>query len=218
MSANPTSAQLNIVSDVICPWCYIGKRRLQRALELLDPAIELSVHWQPYELNPAMPPGGLERGAYYTAKFGSEAGAANLIENITANAHNDGLEMDYSRIARVPNTIPAHRLIWYAARTDSQDAVVDGLFRAYFVDGRNIEDNNVLAEIAVAAGIDSTAAAALLASDEGFDIVRDAAKQAHHSGIQGVPAFVFNDRFLFSGAQSSETIALSIERAVAKGL
>ncbi len=218
MSANQARATLDIVSDVVCPWCYIGKRRLQRALELLDPAIELNIRWQPYELNPSMPPGGLERGAYYTAKFGSEAGAASLIENVSANAHNDGLEMDYSRIARVPNTIPAHRLIWYAARTDCQDAVVDGLFRAYFVDGRNIEDNDVLADIAVAAGIDRVAVTALLASDEGFDIVRDAAKQAHRSGIQGVPAFVFNDRFLFSGAQSPETISLSIERAIAKGL
>ncbi|MGR9089598.1 MAG: DsbA family oxidoreductase [Gammaproteobacteria bacterium] len=218
MSANPTSVTLDIVSDIICPWCYIGKRRLQRALELLDPAIELNVRWQPYELNPAMPPGGLECGAYYTAKFGSEAGAANLIENVTANAHNDGLEMDYARIARVPNTIPAHRAIAYAAQTHCQDAVVDGLFRAYFVDGRNIEDNDVLADIAVAAGIDSTAVAALLASDEGFDSVRGAAKQARRSGIQGVPAFVFNGRFLFSGAQSPETISLSIERAVAKSL
>jgi len=218
MNPNPTGATLDIVSDVVCPWCYIGKQRLRRALDLLDPAIALTIRWQPYELNPAMPPGGLERSAYYTAKFGSEAGAANLIANVTANAHNDGLEMDYSRIARVPNTIAAHRLIWYAERTNRQDAVVDGLFRAYFVEGRNIEDNDVLADIAVAAGIDPDAVATLLAGDEGFDIVRAAAKQAHRAGIQGVPAFIFNDRFLFSGAQSPETIALSIERAVAKGL
>lgn len=218
MTANPAIATLDIVSDVICPWCYIGKQRLRQALDLLDKAIALQVRWQPYELNPSMPPGGLERSAYYTAKFGSEAGAANLIANVTANAHNDGLEMDYSRIARVPNTIAAHRLIWFAERTRSQDAVVDGLFRAYFVEGRNIEDSDVLAEIAVAAGIDADEIATLLAGEEGLDIVRDAAKRAHRSGIQGVPAFIFNDRFLFSGAQSPETIALSIERAVAKGL
>lgn len=218
MNSNAATATLDIVSDVICPWCYIGKQRLRTALDMLDAAIALRVRWQPYELNPSMPPGGLERSAYYTAKFGSEAGAASLIANVTANAHNDGLEMDYSRIARVPNTIAAHRLIWYAERTHCQDAVVDGLFRAYFVEGRNIEDNDVLADIGIAAGIDPTAIATLLAGDEGFDVVRDAAKRAHRSGIQGVPAFIFNDRFLFSGAQSPETIALSIERAVAKGL
>lgn len=218
MNSNPTGATLDIVSDVICPWCYIGKQRLRQALDRLDDAIELQVRWQPYELNPSMPPGGLERDRYYTAKFGSEAGAANLIANVTANAHNDGLEMDYTRIARVPNTIAAHRLIWYAERTQNQDAVVDGLFRAYFVEGRNLEDNDVLAAIAVAAGIDADEVATLLAGDEGIDIVKAAAKRAHHSGIQGVPAFLFNDRFLFSGAQSPETIALSIERAVAKGL
>jgi len=218
MTDRSPPATLEIISDVVCPWCYIGKRRLERALDMLDADVALEIHWQPYELNPAMPRGGIDRSEYYTAKFGSEIGADQLIANVTANAHNDGLEMDYSRIARVPNTIAAHRLIWFAEQHDCQDAVVDGLFRAYFVDGCNVEDNAVLADVAVAAGIERGAVEALLDSEEGLDEVRAGAKQAHRSGIQGVPAFVFNGRFLFSGAQSPETISLSIKRAIAKGL
>ena len=126
--------------------------------------------------------------------------------------------MDYSNIKSVPNTRIAHRLNWFAEQFHHQDAVVDGLFRAYFVDGRNIEDTSVLIAIAVDAGLERTAVARFLDSDEALDIVETEAKQAHQSGIQGVPAFILNGRFLLSGAQSPETISLSIKRAVARGI
>ena len=211
-------ATLDIVSDVVCPWCYIGKRRLAQALDLLGPEVALTIRWKPYELNPTMPVGGMDRATYYASKFGSEQHAEQLIANIVENAHNDGLPMDYTRIERVPNTRSAHRLIWFAEQFDAQDAVVDGLFQAYFVDGRDIEASTVLVDIAVAAGLDADAVENFLAGDEAFDIVESEAKQAHRSGIQGVPAFVFNGRFLFSGAQAPETISLAIKKAIANGL
>jgi predicted DsbA family dithiol-disulfide isomerase len=167
----PTTT-LEIVSDVVCPWCYIGKRRLAQALELLGTEIPLTVRWKPYELNPTMPTGGMDRKNYYASKFGSEQHADDLIANITANAHDDGLAMDYSNIKCVPNTRIAHRLIWFSEQFDHQDAVVDGLFQAYFVDGHNIENTSVLIEIAVDAGLERTAVARFLDSDEASILLR----------------------------------------------
>lgn len=218
MNSNTSATTLEIVSDVVCPWCYIGKRRLDRALELLGSANPIAVRWKPYELNPKMPAGGLDRRSYYTRKFGSAAYAEDLIANITANAHNDGLPMDYANIKRVPNTRTAHRLIWLAERFDCQDAIVDALFQAYFVDGANIEDRVVLLNIAVGTGISDKVVSDFLDSDEGLDIIATEIKAAHDAGIQGVPAFVLNGHFLFSGAQSPETISLTIKRAIAKDL
>jgi predicted DsbA family dithiol-disulfide isomerase len=218
MDSNKPSTTLEIVSDVVCPWCYIGKRRLNQALELLGPDADLTVRWKPYELNPAMPAGGMDRENYYASKFGSAKHAEGLIANITANAHNDGLPMDYAKIKRVPNTLVAHRLIWFAEQFNCQDQIVNGLFQAYFVDGRNLEDLAELIDIAVNAGIERSAADQFINSNEAHDFVADQAKAAHRSGIQGVPAFVLNGRFLFSGAQSPETISLAIKRAIAKSL
>ena len=218
MNSNKPTTTLEIISDVVCPWCYIGKRRLDQALELLGSDIPITVRWKPYELNPTMPTGGMDRQNYYASKFGSAAYAEDLIANITANAHNDGLPMDYANIKRVPNTRTAHRLIWLAAQYDCQDAVVDALFQAYIVDGRNIEDRGVLIEIAVGAGIAHDVVSEFLDSDAALDIVATEAQAAHKAGIQGVPAFVLNGRLLFSGAQSPETISLTIKRAIAKSL
>jgi predicted DsbA family dithiol-disulfide isomerase len=218
MDPDTGKATLDIVSDVVCPWCYIGKRRLAQALDLLGPEVAVQVRWKPYELNPTMPPDGMERKAYYARKFGSGEYAQQLIANITANARNDGLAMDYAGIARVPNTRNAHRLIWFAGRFDLQDSVVDGLFEAYFVAGRDIGKLTVLAAIAVTAGLDGESVEGFLAGDEALDVVQAEEKQARQSGIQGVPAFLLNGRYLFSGAQSPETISLAIERAINKGL
>jgi predicted DsbA family dithiol-disulfide isomerase len=215
MPSDTTVATLDIISDVVCPWCYIGKRRVAQALDLI-PEVPLQVRWFPYELNPTMPVEGMERKSYYSRKFGSDQGADELIASITVNARNDGLTMDYEKISRVPNTQTAHRLIWYAARFDAQDAIVDALFEAYFVAGRNIGAPDELAKIAAEAGLDHADAERFLAGDEALDIVTTEAKSAHSSGIQGVPAFLVNGQYLFSGAQSPETISLSIKRAITR--
>lgn len=218
MTTNSTTATLDIISDVVCPWCYIGKRRLAEAIKLMDADVTLRVRWRPYELNPTMPAGGVARKTYYARKFGSEEYAEQLIANITTNAHNDGLTMDYAKIERVPNTRAAHRLIWFAERHDAQDAIVDALFQSYFVDGLDIGDHAVLADIAVKAGLERAVVETFLAGNEALDIVEAEEREARDSGIQGVPAFRLNGRFLFSGAQSPETISLAIMRALARGL
>ncbi|HCU88898.1 MAG TPA: disulfide bond formation protein DsbA [Gammaproteobacteria bacterium] len=218
MNSTTFATTLEIVSDIVCPWCYIGKRRLDRALELLGSDNPITVRWKPYELNPKMPPGGLDRKSYYARKFGSSAYAEDLIANITANAHDDGLPMEYANIKRVPNTRTAHRLIWLAEQFDCQDAIVDALFQAYFVEGSNIEDRMVLFNIAVSTGISDEVVNKFLGGDEALDIIATEVKAAQDAGIQGVPAFVLNGHFLFSGAQSPETISLTIKRAIAKGL
>jgi len=205
---------LDIISDVVCPWCYIGKRRLERALALLDPELELVIHWRAYELNPNMPIDGVETRTHYARKFGSREQARHLLDNITANAHNDGLDMDYDKIVRVPNTIMAHRLIWYASQRDKQDEIIDALFRAYFVTGQNIGDLEELVGIATDTGFDDVEVRNFLNSDTAREIIEQEIQDARQAGINGVPAFVVNGQYLFSGAQSPETISLSIKKAI----
>ena len=215
---NATIATLDVVSDVICPWCYIGKHRLVQARKRLPAHIALTVAWKPYELNPGMPAGGVDRATYYTTKFGSEEAAERLLANVTANAEADGLPIDYARIRLIPNTLDAHGLIRLAGESGRQDAVVDALFRAHFVEGRDVGDRSVLRDVGTAAGIDTETIDARLDDADARAAIANESRAARATGIHGVPGFVFNGRYLFSGAQSPETIALSIERAVAKGL
>ena len=222
MAANTSDAhrkiRLDVVSDVICPWCYIGKHRLEQGLDMLDTDVDIDVRWRPFELNPTMPREGMDRDTYCERKFGSIEYARQLYANVAANAEADGLPMAVDRIARTPNTRLAHRLIGYAEDHGRQNDVVDALFAAYFVDGRDIGDATVLGEVAHQAGLDGATVDALLAGD-GPDVAIEAQEcEAQELGVNGVPAFLFNGKLLFSGAQDPRTIALAIEGALAKGL
>ena len=214
---NPATPVLEIVSDVICPWCYLGKRRLAQALERLTD-FPLEIRWRPFELNPTMPREGMDRGAYYVAKFGSMEYANQIYGRVVAAAQADGLVLNLERIARTPNTRAAHRLIAFADEHGGQDAVVDALFAAYFVNGQDIGADGVLIDLAVAAGLDRAAVTAMLALADGDTAIEAAERDAHELGVDGVPAFLYNGRLLFSGAQSPETIALALRRAHARGL
>jgi predicted DsbA family dithiol-disulfide isomerase len=214
----PPQARLDIVSDVVCPWCYIGKHRLERALALLGDHVALDIRWRPFELNPTLPTAGMDRREYCTIKFGSIERARALYENVAANAHADGLPMRVERIARTPNTRRAHRLIDLAYEHGCQDAVVDALFQAYFVDGRDIGDLATLIAIGSALGIPTAVVDTALVDDSGDAAIERQEHAAHELGVSGVPAFLYNDRLLFSGAQSPQTIALAIQRAAARGL
>ncbi len=194
--------QLDIFSDTICPWCYVGKRRLARALAA-RPQPKLVIRWRAFQLNPGMPPEGMERARYIEAKFGGPERAKRIYEAVTAVGAGEGLDFHFERIRRTPNTLPSHRLLRLAARHGRQDAMLEALFAAYFVEGRDIGEHRVLEEIAEAAGLPD--AGAFLANGDGIEEVKAEDALARRQGINGVPCFIFNGRFLLSGAKEPES-------------
>jgi predicted DsbA family dithiol-disulfide isomerase len=194
---------IDIFSDPICPWCFIGKRRLQRALEA-RPGIRPTIRWRAFQLNPAMPADGMERQAYLAAKFGSVAEARRLYAAIGQVGALEAIEFRFDRIEMTPNTVDAHRLIRYAEQHGREDAVIEALFRAYFIDGRDIGDCDALAALAAEAGLDPADSAAFLAGGEGADAVRGEDMRARQLGIEGVPCFIVDRRYALSGAQEPE--------------
>jgi predicted DsbA family dithiol-disulfide isomerase len=208
---------IEVFSDVICPWCYIGKRRLERSLELLGGEYEIEVLWRPFQLNPGMPPEGVERRAYRTAKFGSWERSLELDARVAAVGASVGIELAFDRIGRTPNTFDAHRLIRYAQSRGKQDILVERLFRAYFTEGRDIGDRQVLAGLASEAGMVRSEVEGFLASDEGSGEVRLEEERGRRLGIDGVPFFLIDGRVALSGAQEPEVIAEAITRGVQRG-
>ncbi len=208
------TGRIDVISDAICPWCYIGKRQLELALPMLaEQGLNFEVHWHPYQLNPEMPAEGVERAAYRLAKFGSEEKMRQIDARVAEAGAAVGIEMRSGLMRRTPNTIAAHRLIWLAGEEGVQDAVVDGLFRGYFSEGKDIGDAAVLGEIGAAAGLAAERVAAMLASDEGLEIVTARDAMARSAGINGVPSFVMLNHVLFSGAVPAEQMAEAFERA-----
>lgn len=213
MEAN---ARIDIISDAICPWCYIGKRQLERALPVLaSEGLRLSVQWHAYQLNPDMPAGGVVRAEYRARKFGSVERAAELDARITASAAAVGLAFRTDLMQRTPNTIDAHRIAWLAYQSGpvAQDAVVEAMFRAYFVNGQDIGDHAVLAACAEQAGLNSAAAATFLAGDEGRSEVLAEDASARRAGLYGVPTFAMNGHVMFSGAVPAETMVEAFRSA-----
>ncbi len=205
--------RIDIVSDAICPWCYIGKRQLERALALLaDEGLTFSVHWNPFQLNPDMPVEGRDRASYRVLKFGSAAKAAELDQRITDAAAGVGLAFRTDLMTRTPNTIAAHRLVWLAGQRDVQDAAMEAVFQAYFIDGRDIGNAAVLADCAAVAGMDRAEVADFLAGDVADKETRAADLAAREAGVSGVPSFFLDGYGLFSGAMPAETIADALRR------
>jgi len=190
---------IEVVSDVVCPWCFIGKRRLEKALELIGRQ-DVAVHWKAFELNPGAPPEGLDRREYRIRKFGSLAYSEQLEARVAAAGAAEGIAFRFDRIARVPNTFHAHRLIWLAGREGAQDAVVERLFRAYFLEGENVGDPAVLRRIGEECGVP-------LAGEEGAEEVRAELRDARACGVQGVPTFFIAGRAVASGAHPAELLA-----------
>lgn len=200
---------IDVTSDVICPWCFIGKRRLEKALGN-RPAV---VRWHPFQLNPAMPRGGIDRKAYRIGKFGSWERSQELDARVDAAGRDEGIAFDFDRQSRTPNTLDAHRIIRLAGERGVQDAAVEALFLAYFTDGRDLCDLATLAEIAERAGLDRAEVDGLLTGDAGLDVVRAGEERARNLGVSGVPFFVMNGRIAVSGAQPPELLRRAFERA-----
>ena len=194
---------IDIVSDVICPWCFIGKRRLEKALSL-RPELAVAITWRPFQLNPDMPAEGMERKAYIAAKFGGGAQADRVYANVADVGAGIGIPFAFDRIQRTPNTRDAHRLIRWAAAHGRADPVVEGLFRAYFIDGRDIGDHATLADIAGAAGLDAAEARRWLGGPADIEPVLAEDRSARRLGINAVPCFIFDRNYAVSGAQEPE--------------
>jgi predicted DsbA family dithiol-disulfide isomerase len=197
--------QLDIFSDTICPWCYVGKRRLERALKA-RPQTDIKIRWRAFQLNPGMPPDGMERRAYIEAKFGSPDRARRIYEAVSQAGASEGIDFAFDRMRRTPNTLQSHRLLRLAAALDRQAETLDELFHAYFEAGADIGDLDLLVEIAEASGIDPADARAYLESGEDREAVIAEDQLARRQGINGVPCFVFNGRYALSGAQEPEAL------------
>ena len=202
---------LMVFADIICPWCYVGKRRLEKALAQVDANAHIRVSWLPFELNPEMPRQGMERSAYRMRKFGSLERSQQLDAQLTELGAQDGLGFRYDLITRTPNTLNAHRLIMLAGQGTSQDVLVEALFQAYFVLGRDIGDLETLVGIGSTVGMDPARARRFLQGEEGTPAVREYEQAARNAGITGVPAFIANGRPLFMGAQAPDVIAAALQ-------
>jgi predicted DsbA family dithiol-disulfide isomerase len=210
------SFAIDVVSDVVCPWCYIGKRRLETALRSLradGPAFAPAVRWHPFQLNPDLPREGVDRRSYVETKFGGPARAAEVHARVEAAGESAGLALAFERIERQPNTLAAHRLIaWAQSQRDAND-LVEKLFAAHFVEGRAIGECRVLAAVAGEAGFDGEAARDFLAGG-GLDAeVAEADRRARELGIGGVPFFIFDHRVAVSGAHEPDVLRQAIEQA-----
>jgi predicted DsbA family dithiol-disulfide isomerase len=209
--------RLDIVSDPICPWCYIGAANLTRALESAR-AQPFDIHWRAFQLNPDMPAEGVARTEYLAAKFGGTDRARQIYARIEAAAAEAGLELRFDRIARTPNTLDAHRLIRWAGAEGVQTPLVGQLFRRYFREGEDISDPDVLVAAATAAGMDEPLVRRLLASDADVEEVRAEDAAFREMGVTGVPTFILGNRYVITGAQSPDAwtrIVSELEAAIA---
>ncbi|MEM0923165.1 MAG: DsbA family oxidoreductase [Pseudomonadota bacterium] len=195
---------LDIISDPICPWCYIGKAGLDRALAATGQN-PFTPSWRIFQLNPDMPPEGIDRRHYLEWKFGGPEGAAQVYGRIAQAAENAGLEVHFDKISRTPNTFDAHRLIRWSQSTGAQGAVVDQLFHRYFVEGEDIGSHDVLLDVAETAGMEGEVVARLLKGDAEIEALKAEEAQARQMGVTGVPCFIVNGRHVVQGAQDQPT-------------
>jgi predicted DsbA family dithiol-disulfide isomerase len=201
---------IEIYSDVVCPWCYVGKRRLERALTEFGG--DVRVTWRPFQLNPTMPKDGMDRTAYLEAKFGSLEAFRQLEEHVLAAGASERIAFAFEKIARTPNTFAAHRLIWLGEREGCQDAVVDSLFRGYFEEGADIGSIPALVDLAGRAGLDREFVERMLQSEEGITEVKAEEAAGHKLGIRGVPYFVVDGTYAISGAQPVQVFVSALQR------
>ncbi len=204
--------QIDVISDSICPWCYIGKRRLEKAIAA-RPALTFDVIWRPYQLNPDTPREGYDRKAYMQAKFGGTDQAKGVYKVVAATAREEGLEFALEKQQRIPNTLDSHRLNHWAHTAGVQDAVIEGLFRAYFMDGADIGDPAVLVKVAKDAGMDAGVVAKLLAGDADRELVLREEAVARRMGVSGVPCFIVDQRLVMVGAQDTDMLLRTIDHA-----
>jgi predicted DsbA family dithiol-disulfide isomerase len=211
--------KLDIISDPICPWCFIGKTKLDRALEK-HPEHDLIVEWHPFQLNPGMPAEGMDRREYLETKFGGKEEAVRVYAGIAQAAEDAGVDINFEGIKRTPSTIDAHRVLHWAALEGKQNAVVNRMFKAYFREGKDISDHDVLIEIATATGMDAGVTRRLLQSDADAKEISERDASARERGVSGVPCFVIGNHYVLQGAQDTalwEKVISELSEAHEKG-
>jgi predicted DsbA family dithiol-disulfide isomerase len=205
---------IDLVADVVCPWCYLGWRRVKSAVAL-RPDVEPLIVWRPYQLDPSLPEEGVDRKAYLAGKFKDALKLKAVHTALTEAGAEEGIAFNFDAIALSPNTSAAHRLIRWAHGAGKQDAVVEGLFAAYFTEGRDVGDPQVLADIGQATGMDPVVILRLLSEGADKDVVAREHAMAVRGGVTGVPFAIFGGKLAVVGAESRETIAEAIDRALA---
>ena len=206
-----TALTIDVVSDVMCPWCYIGKKRLEIALSMRQ-SIPVDVRWRAYKLDPTIPDGGVDRVEYLEKKFGEKADA--IYSQIEQTGRDVGIDFRFSDISRSPNTTNAHRLIRWSYGQNAQDDVVEGLFRSFFTEGGDVEDIDTLAAIAEHAGMDGKLVREVLETKADKDAIDAEIRQAQQIGVQGVPCFIFGARLAVMGAQAPEILADAMDKTL----
>ncbi len=208
----PASVQVDVVSDVVCPWCYIGKHRLEAAIALV-PDVEVAINWRPYFLNPWIPREGIDRQTYLETKFGSAERYAAIADRVAAAAAIEGLTYAPDKITRQPNTIDCHRLILWSRSAGDPARMKQRLMELYFAEGADLSDPRVLIKAAADCGMDGELVRRLLSSDADVERIEGEANGAKEAGIDGVPCFIFGGHVIVTGAQSPEYLANAIERS-----
>jgi predicted DsbA family dithiol-disulfide isomerase len=208
---------IDVISDVVCPWCYIGKRNLEAALETWrqqhpDEAVP-QVNWHPFQLNPGLPESGMPRAQYIADKFGGPERAKEIYARVSNAGATAGIAFNFDGIVRQPNTVNPHRLIHLAGEQGKQEEMVEALFRGYFLDQADLTSNDTLANIAATAGMDREQVSAYLATDQDKPLVENGDHRARTIGVQGVPFFIFNQRYALSGAQPPEVLLDVMQKA-----
>ncbi|MFY9794690.1 MAG: DsbA family oxidoreductase [Candidatus Nitrosopolaris sp.] len=218
--SSSSKLDIDIVSDLICPWCFIGKRRLEKAITMLNDDdygtehYNVRIAWHPFELNPNMPKEGTDRKNYRTAKFGSWEASRALDEHVIAVGLAEDIPFAFDRIKCTPNTLDAHRLIWLAQKEGRQDSIVDALYQGYFVQGLDIGRRRVLVDIANAKGLDVKLVESFLNSNNGIKEVHTGESKAHQIGINAVPHFIINGKYTISGAQDTKILVSYLKKAI----
>lgn len=208
-----TSIAIDIISDVMCPWCYVGQKRLEKAIDALD-GITIHKRWRPFQLDPTLPPEGKDREAYLSEKFGGKERAAGFYANIEEAGHQEDIPFAFSAIRIAPNTLDAHRVIRWAASTGEgvQEKLVLRLFKLYFEEGANIADHAILIQAAKDAGMDTAIVETLLPTDADREAVINEIRTAQQMGVTGVPCFIFEGRYALMGAQDPSVLADAIKQ------
>lgn len=211
--------KIDIISDTICPWCYIGGKKFEAAIALVRqdrPDVEFDIRWRPFQLHPETPKEGVDRKASMKRKFGDGAHLKAMSENLHNAGKDVGIDFNFEAQEKTPNTLDSHRLIMWAESAGCQIEIVDALFQAYFLDGRDIGDRDVLVDIARTCGMDAELVADFLTKDVDIKVVTEEDILAREMGISGVPTFLINDGFMIGGAQEPETLARLFLKVISK--